>query len=96
MTGPADVARMPPGPVPTLGELRRSVCWLRLVCPSCHHSRPAALAPYIIRWGADASSHLLRQRCVCARCGHRGALTYHPSYVDATVGFEPFPVGHLR
>ena len=52
------------------------------------------ITPYVIRWGADASSDLLRERARCARCGSLGADLYHASWQDMTVGYAPFPVCH--
>jgi hypothetical protein len=52
---------------------------------------PMALAPAIIRWGADASSNVLRQRMRCTACGSLGATLQHPSRVDSIVGLAPFP-----
>jgi hypothetical protein len=41
--------------------------------------------------GPHASSDRLRKNLVCERCGHRGALLFHPSWVDMNVGWQPFP-----
>ena len=90
-------SRNPPGPVPTLAELRKGTPWVRLICANhkCRHWVPLALVPVIIRLGPDTSSDVLRGNVKCSKCGHVGALTYLPSYVDATVGFQPFPVETL-
>jgi hypothetical protein len=50
--------RAPPGPVATLGQLRRNTCWIWLYCNGrgCWRSVPTALAPLIIRFGPNASS----------------------------------------
>jgi hypothetical protein len=81
--------------VPTLGELHAGQPrWVWLHCrnaPHCYHKRPAALAPFVIRWGADASSDLLRESMVCKVCGHKGVDTYHPSWGDSVVGWQAFP-----
>jgi hypothetical protein len=47
--------RAPPGPIATLGQLRRTTCWKWLYCnaSACQRGVPAALAPFIIRLGAD-------------------------------------------
>jgi hypothetical protein len=91
----------PPGPVPTLGELQRdSSKWVWAICNgldasgriACLHRAPLALAPFVIRWGPDASSNVMRQRLRCAVCGHRGAVLQHPSWIDAQIGEQPFPV----
>ena len=34
----------------------------------------------------------MRQRLRCAVCGHRGAVLQHPSWIDAQIGEQPFPV----
>jgi len=79
-------------PVPTMGQLRRSTPWLWLNCPACKHYRSIALAPLIIRWGADVSSDVLRRSARCSRCGHKGALLTHPSWAGLQIGFAPFPI----
>ena len=86
----------PPGPVPTLGELQAgSSKWVWAICNgldesgrvACLHRAPLALAPFVIRWGAEASSNVMRQRLRCAVCGHQGAVLQH-----AQIGEQPFPV----
>ena len=54
-----------------------------------------AFVPLMIRWGADASSDRLRQAARCTRCGGKGAMLMHPSYVDRIVGFQTFPAERL-
>lgn len=79
--------------VPTLGDLRRSAPWLWMNCAAgCGHYRPGALAPFIIRYGAEASSDMLRRASRCTRCGHKGATLQHPSWMGMQIGFAPFPV----
>ena len=51
-----------------------------------------ALAPVIIRWGADASSNVLRQRVRCTVCGSKGATLMHPS-MDGTNNASQYPLG---
>ena len=91
----------PPGPVPTLGELQTgSTKWVWAFCNDLDesgrvawlHRAPLALAPFVIRWGAEASSNVMRERLRCAVCGHRGAVLQHPSWIDAQIGEQPFPV----
>jgi hypothetical protein len=79
-------------PVPTLGALLHQPYWLWLRCDACDHRVAAALVPFVIRWGADASSDVLRTHARCSVCGRRGATLQHPSWGDATVGWEAFPV----
>lgn len=84
--------------VPTLGELQRQTprwTWLHCAGDGCNHSSPAALAPFVIRWGAGASSDVLRERARCSQCGRLGATLRHPSWVDMGEGFAPFPFGGL-
>jgi hypothetical protein len=87
-------AREPAPPVPTLAELRGSSPWVWVYCRQndCTHKAPMAFVPLIIRWGPDTSSDRLRQAARCTRCGGKGAMLMHPSYVDRIVGFQPFPV----
>src|SRR5262245_55798347 len=35
------------------------------------HRAPTALAPWMIRWGAEASIDVLRRSALCTRCGRR-------------------------
>jgi hypothetical protein len=35
---------------------------------------PRCLSPFVIRWGRDASSDLLRRSARCTRCGGKGAM----------------------
>jgi hypothetical protein len=78
---------------PTLKQLQRAPGWHWAICgrPGCGHRRPLAIAPFVIRWGPDMSSDHLRENLVCARCGRRGPLLYHPSWVNRIVGWQPFP-----
>jgi hypothetical protein len=78
--------RLPAPPVATLGELRRVSCWLTLYCSNameCTHRAPAALAPFVIRWGAEASSDRLRKRAKCSVCGTKGAALMLPSWSNS-------------
>lgn len=50
------------------------------------------LAPFVIRWGADASSDVLRRCARCTVCGHKGATLMHPSMgSEEWGGYSPFP-----
>jgi hypothetical protein len=85
-----------PQPRTTLGILQANVPgkWLWLHCTSSaysSHYAPVAIAPFVIRWGPHASSDTLRRRARCSKCGHKGAATMCPSYVDAITGLAPFP-----
>jgi hypothetical protein len=59
---------------------------------ACDHRVAVALVPFVIRWGSDASSDMLRRNTRCAACGRRGATLQHPSWGDAVTGWQPFPV----
>lgn len=88
----------PTPPIPTLGQLNHyEPHWLWLACgnPNCTHKVPAALVPFIIRWGKDTSSDRLRQAIVCRKCGHKGGHLYHPSWGDNVAGWQPFPVERM-
>lgn len=77
----------------TLGEIRQDCPWIWLYCTrgNCLNKVPVALAPFIIRWGPDASGDLIRQRMRCTACGSLGATLQHPS-VDGLNIVESFPV----
>ena len=76
----------------TLGDLHHATPWLWLHCEACRHYSPLACAIPVIRWGASASSDVLRLRARCTACGHKGATLQLPSWVGADVGMMPFPV----
>jgi hypothetical protein len=79
-------------PRPTLEQLRRGTPWCWVVCEHCMHRKAVAFVPFIIRWGPDASSDLLRQSARCTKCGRKGAALQHPSWAGMHIGFEPFPL----
>src|SRR5215510_15279471 len=54
--------------VATLVDLRRVTPWLWVHWERCQYRSPAALAPFIIRWGDD----LLRRSARYRRCGRKG------------------------
>jgi hypothetical protein len=88
--------RGPPGLVPTLAKLQRSPpgkwCWVYCAAYGCLHHAPMAIAPFVIRWGREASSDMLRRSGRCSKCGAKGATLMLPSWVSTPVGFAPFPV----
>ena len=79
------------GRAPTLKDARRENHWLWLHCPNCPHRRAVMLARYLILWGPDEQVTTLRRVSTCSACGHRGALTFMPSWGGAQIGFLPFP-----
>jgi len=85
---PAPAGSQPRGAVsvPTLGALLHQPYWCWLRCDACGHSVAVALVPFVIRWGADASSDMLRRHARCTVCGRSGATLRHPSWGDAVVG----------
>jgi len=60
-------------PIATLAHLRRVTPWLWVYCERCQHRS-------LIRWGADASSDMLRQSARCTQCGGRGATIQLPGW----------------
>jgi hypothetical protein len=84
-----------PPPIPTLGQLNRyEPHWVWWHCVRCQRYVAVPLAPFIIRWGADASSDLLRRHPRCTRCGTRGGLIQMPSIHTSETPYLPFPVEH--
>jgi hypothetical protein len=70
-----------PKPTPaTLADLRRVTPWLWVICARCLHRAPTALAPWIIRWGADASSDMLRRSARCSQYSGKGATIQIPGW----------------
>jgi hypothetical protein len=84
-----------PRPVPTLGELHREPYWCWIYCERCAHGRQIALAPYIIRWGANVSNDMLRRNGPCQEGGHRGAELRHASYHTPDIHYHPFAIDHV-
>lgn len=82
---------------PTLGNMRKDVCWVWVICANlkCRRSVPVALAPLIIRWGEGASNDVIRESSRCSKCGRKGATLKHPSWAGSDVGFAPFPVERM-
>jgi hypothetical protein len=75
----------------------QSQCWIWAHCHNieCGHTVPRALAPLIIRWGASASSDLIRRSLRCGKCGGKGATLTIPSWVDMRIVQAPFPVERM-
>ncbi len=94
---PARSRRPSPQPAASLGAIRRLTSWVWLYCDNvdhrgiCGHYCAIPLAPFIIRWGKDASSDLLRKSFVCSKCGARTTSIKHPSWADRQIGFQMFP-----
>lgn len=98
-TAPPRLHPAEPGPVPTLGDLQRGDCkWVWAHCHPlrdafpCGHAAPLALAPFVIRWGPDMSSDMLRRNLRCTACDRRGAVIQHPSWGGSHIGWQPFPL----
>ena len=83
--------------VPTLGVLRRGHSWLWICCEGkdCARSAAVALAPFIIRWGAEASSNLLRRNARCQKCGTKGVTIQLPGWFGPNNTEAPFPVDRM-
>jgi hypothetical protein len=85
------------GPIPTLAQLQRHAphwCWIYCNNPQCPRSSrptPIALAPYVIRWGAGASSDVLRRSARCANCGEKGATLILKADDPARDDYAVFP-----
>lgn len=81
------------GDVPTLGQLHRSPPrWVWIHCHACLYRLPLPLAPFVIRWGPDASSNLMRRNFRCSKCGARSTAIQVPSFTYAQGGYDAFPV----
>jgi hypothetical protein len=48
------------------------------------------LAQFVIRWGPDASSDLLRKSARCGNCGHKGVALQAPSWTGSVQGFQSY------
>jgi hypothetical protein len=72
-----------------------------IACTKCgrmgrYKAGGVALAPFVNRFGPDASSDVLRRSARCSRCGSKGATLQHPSWAGSQIGFQPFPVGRVQ
>lgn len=76
----------------SIADLQKASPWWRINCPKVGCGRVIAsdLKAFAERWGADASSDVIRKNLRC-KCGHRGVELSHPSWGGADRGFEPFP-----
>lgn len=83
---PHRTERERPGPVATIGNLAEHSDWIWITCNGCLRSRPSKMDQYVARWGAEASSDLIRQRVRCSACGHLGV------HLQRTHLGDPFPV----
>jgi hypothetical protein len=89
--------RSSPPPVPTLGQLLHQPYWLWLRCDACDHRVAVALAPFVIRWGADASSDVLRTQTRFTVCGrHDGEPSRGCGYRDSPSASRPASVIRTR
>jgi hypothetical protein len=84
------------GPAPTLRQMRAVHSWLWLSCAKCDHTRPVPIVHLMIAVGIDTSSDRVRAQARCRACGHRGARTQVPSFVDSQTGSAPFPYRWLN
>src|SRR5215510_429188 len=81
-----------PKPTPaTLADLRRVTPRLWVICARCLHRAPTALAPWIIRWGADASSDMLRRPASCTQCDGKGATIQIPGWGGLQTPIREWP-----
>ena len=79
-SGPATGASFHSHKVPiTVVSMCSNVCVQNRRIP-CLHRSPTALAPWIIRWAAEASSDLLRRSARCTQCGGKGATVQLPGW----------------
>ena len=85
-----------PGPPATLASLQRAPKWIWLYCRACPHHAPAAVAPFVIRWGCEASPDLLRQAARCTVCGGKGAMIRLASWGGGLIGWMPFLIDRLE
>ena len=80
--------------VPTIGSLARmEPRWVWAYCDNvgCGHISALPLVPFVIRWGAKASSNLIRRNLTCSKCGTRGVSITLPSQLGSH-GPQTFPV----
>jgi hypothetical protein len=85
----SDAQHRPLRPIPTLGKIQQDALdkWVWASCAGygCNHHAPLALAPFVIRWGPNASSDALRRCAHCSKFDHKGATLRCPSYIDSEI-----------
>jgi hypothetical protein len=62
--------------VATLGQIFAPPSWMSIYFTNamfCCHSKKVPLAAFVIRYGSDASSDIIRRRARCTACGTKGA-----------------------
>jgi hypothetical protein len=81
----------------TLADLRRGMAWCWVYCEQieCTHKSAIAIAPFIIRWGSDASAAKLRRHLRCSKCGSRKVSLQHPGHEAAFPDGRPPPPARL-
>jgi hypothetical protein len=77
--------------VATFANLRGVTPWLWVICERCLYRSPTALAPWIIRWGADASSNMLRRPARCTQCDGKGATIQIPGWGGLQMPVQEWP-----
>ena len=83
--------------VPALAKLRQGHSWLWICCDGrdCARSAAVDLTPFIIRWGEDASSNVLRRNAQCQYCGTKGVTIQLPGWFGENNTEAPFPVDRM-
>jgi hypothetical protein len=81
-------------PRPTLRQISEAPGWFRVYCEKigCGHHSALPMAPFVIRWGPETPSDVLRRSLKCTKCGTKGASIKRPGYTDNSGLPEPFPV----
>lgn len=87
----------PAPPRPTLKQISNAPGWFRVYCEQigCGHKAALPIAPFIIRWGPDTPSDVLRRSLKCTKCGAKGATIQRPGLIGTSRLSEPFPVDWL-
>jgi len=53
------------------------------------------ITPFVIRWGPDGWSDMLRRHGRCSKCGQRGLTLSRAGWGGNDVGWEQFPVDRM-
>lgn len=80
--------------VPTIVDLLRDAGWVILNCGNefgCGRRIATQFPTFIAKYGADASSDIVRVTAKCSVCGHQGATTTAPSWAGQDKGWAAFP-----
>lgn len=82
-----------PDATTTLRSVLKDGGWVILNCdnPACGRRVASRLPKFIERFGANASTNVVRANAVCTVCGTKGCTMTTPSWAGRDKGWAEFP-----